>query len=494
MWKVSLLTPVSFRSAGSPSRTEAHNPPLADVCSEVEDRVRLGSPRIWASVLHIIPAEPKRAARFGRTPTSTHLTPLGTQTNRVVLVRDLRVVPSLVGCLFCLYKSCVRPSRYCRLEETIRLLGLSNRLHTLGIPFKHIHKNIEQNGDRCSNQNVPDPYCWRRYRRLSYSMTIPQSERPNTPATLQMLTQGQAIALRGPQREIVVLEKSRMNKEVGALLSLQPNAQKIVEQWGLGDIIQKAKPTAERQFRILDTKGKIHMKINMDAKKYGADRMVYHRQDLHEALREAALSKDLPGHPASIVTAAKVVSCDCEAGVVTLEDNTTYQGDLVIGADGIHSVIREAILKAGNHELVHPTPTGVSAYRLLVETANLSSINVDPEIFDAKKQATTLMMGHDRRVIMGPARNGDLLGLVGMVPDEHMHEASNSNSWTTPGSLSKLLETYEDFPQWVRDIFAQAPDIALWQLRDIDALPAWVAGRCIIIGDAAHAMLPTQGQ
>ncbi|KAI4725799.1 FAD/NAD(P)-binding domain-containing protein [Aureobasidium sp. EXF-10728] len=303
-----------------------------------------------------------------------------------------------------------------------------------------------------------------------------------------------AIAMRGPQREIVVLEKSRMNKEVGALLSLQPNAQKIIEQWNLKDIIQKAKPTAERQFRILDTKGNIHMNIDMNGKKYGADRMVYHRQDLHAALREAALSTELPGHPASIITAAKVVNCDCEAGVVTLEDNTTYHGDLIIGADGIHSVIREAVLKAGNHELVHPTPTGVSAYRLLVETANLSSINVDSEIFDPKKQATTLMMGHDRRVIMGPARNGDLLGLVGMVPDEHMHETSNANSWTTPGSLPKLLETYHEFPQWIKDIFAQAPDIALWQLRDIDALPAWVAGRCIIIGDAAHAMLPTQGQ
>ena len=307
------------------------------------------------------------------------------------------------------------------------------------------------------------------------------------------LTLEQAIAMRGPQREIIVLEKSRMNKEVGALRSLQPNAQKIVEQWGLGDIIQKAKPTAERQFRILDTKGNIHMNIDMDAKKYGADRMVYHRQDLHSALREAALSTELPGHPATIVTAAKVVGCDCEAGKVTLEDNTSYQGDLIVGADGIHSVIREAVLNAGNHELVHPTPTGVSAYRLLVETANLSSIEVDPALFDPKRQATTLMMGHDRRVIMGPARNGDLLGLVGMVPDEHMHETSDSNSWTTPGSLSKLLETYHDFPQWIRDIFAQAPDIALWQLRDIDALPAWVAGRCIIIGDAAHAMLPTQG-
>ncbi|THX16081.1 FAD/NAD(P)-binding domain-containing protein [Aureobasidium pullulans] len=307
-------------------------------------------------------------------------------------------------------------------------------------------------------------------------------------------TRYQAIAMRGPQREIIVLEKSRMNKEVGALLSLQPNAQKIVEQWNLKDILQRAKPTAERQFRILDTSGKIHMNIDMDGKKYGADRMVYHRQDLHSALREAALSTELPGYPASIVTAAKVVGCDCETGAITLADGTIYQGDLIIGADGIHSVIREAVLKAGNHELVHPAPTGVSAYRLLVETTDLAGLDVDKEVFDHTRQATTLIMGHDRRVIMGPARNGDLLGLVGMVPDEHMHESSNPNSWTTPGDLSKLLQTYNDFPQWIRDIFKQAPDIALWQLRDIDALPTWIAGRCIIIGDAAHAMLPTQGQ
>lgn len=302
-------------------------------------------------------------------------------------------------------------------------------------------------------------------------------------------TRYQAIAMRGPQREIIVLEKSRMNKEVGALLSLQPNAQKIVEQWNLKDILQRAKPTAERQFRILDTSGKIHMNIDMDGKKYGADRMVYHRQDLHSALRDAALSTELPGYPASIVTAAKVVSCNCETGTITLEDNTTYQGDLIVGADGIHSVVREAVLKAGNHELVHPAPTGVSAYRLLVETTNLAGLDVDKEVFDHTRQATTLIMGHDRRVIMGPARNGDLLGLVGMVPDEHMHESSNPNSWTTPGDLPKLLETYHDFPQWIRDIFKQAPDIALWQLRDIDALPTWIAGRCIIIGDAAHGTL-----
>lgn len=285
-----------------------------------------------------------------------------------------------------------------------------------------------------------------------------------------------------------------MNKEVGALLSLQPNAQKIVEGWNLKEIIMKAQPMAERVFRILDTSGKVHMNIDMDGKKYGADRMVYHRQDLHAALREAALSTELPGHPAQIITAAKVTACDCEAGKVTLEDGIVHQGDLVVGADGIHSVVRDAVLAAAGEKKVDPQPTGVSAYRLLVNINNLSGLDVDPNVFDPRRQATTLMMGHDRRVIMGPARNGETLGLVALVPDEHMHENSTSNSWTTPGSLPKLLDTYHDFPQWIRDIFQQAPDIALWQLRDIDALPTWVQGRTVIIGDAAHAMLPTQGQ
>ncbi|KAF1347496.1 hypothetical protein BDV97DRAFT_299425, partial [Delphinella strobiligena] len=168
--------------------------------------------------------------------------------------------------------------------------------------------------------------------------------------------------------------------------------------------------------------------------------------------------------------------------------------DLLIGADGIHSVMRDAVVESVGDPCTQPLPTGISAYRLHVDAENIVDLDVSSDIFDVRQQATTLMMGHDRRVMLGPARVGKMLGLVAMVPDEHMSEDSTNSSWTTPGSLPKLLETFKDFPEWIRSIFKQAPDISLWLLRDINPLPTWVKGRTIIIGDAAHAMLPTQGQ
>lgn len=55
---------------------------------------------------------------------------------------------------------------------------------------------------------------------------------------------------------------------------------------------------------------------------------------MHNALRDYALKEDLPGAPAKVVTSAKVVSVDCENGVVKTEEGQEYKGDLVIGADG----------------------------------------------------------------------------------------------------------------------------------------------------------------
>jgi hypothetical protein len=60
--------------------------------------------------------------------------------------------------------------------------------------------------------------------------------------------------------------------------------------------------------------------------------------------------------------------------------------------------------------------------------------------------------------------------------------------------MVSLLESYKDFPDWCKRLFAHAPELGLWQLRDLDPLETWTKGRTIIIGDASHAMLPTQGQ
>ncbi|KAH9907543.1 hypothetical protein F4778DRAFT_769022 [Xylariomycetidae sp. FL2044] len=300
-----------------------------------------------------------------------------------------------------------------------------------------------------------------------------------------------AIALRAPNRHITVLERSRMHREVGALISLQPNATKIVSQrWNLDPFLAQAEPMADRAFRMFDTGGALVREIRLDPAMFGADRVMYHRQDLHQGLRDAAVRKDLAGAPVEVRTASAVVDVDAEAGIVVLEGGGKLQADLVVGADGIHSVVRTAILG----ERRDAVPTGISAYRMLVPTESLEKISLPDKLLDRADPSTTMVMGHDKRVIMGPGRGGKVVGIVALVPDEKMNEKSSTDSWVEPGSKDKLLGSYADFPDWLRAIFDQAPDIALWQLRDIDPLPRWSKGRTILVGDAAHAMLPTQGQ
>jgi salicylate hydroxylase len=299
-----------------------------------------------------------------------------------------------------------------------------------------------------------------------------------------------AIALRGPSRDVLVLEKSQMLREVGALLSLQPNASKIVTSWGLDEFLEACEPVVDEGFRIMDTDGKVLNEISTSARAFGADRVIYHRQDLHSALKAAATSHTRPGTPVRLRTGCPVRKVDTLAGKVELASGEVVDGDLIIGADGIRSVVRDSVLESS----VQSVPTGLCAYRLLIPTANLKNLDVSKEVFDPERAISTMVVGHGSRIIMGPGRGKKMFGLTALVPDDKMNELTPEDVWTAEGSRKSLQESFAEFPAWVHSLFDAAPDVGLWQLRDIPSLPHWARGRTILIGDAAHAMLPTQGQ
>ncbi|KAI8301180.1 ABC transporter [Colletotrichum sp. SAR11_59] len=236
-----------------------------------------------------------------------------------------------------------------------------------------------------------------------------------------------AIALRGPNRHITVLEQSHLNKEIGATISI------VEKEWGLEGSLAKKGSMADKAFRIYDTDGKLHAEIPFHLKKnYGAERMVYHSKSV---LRQAVIGKEAPA-----------------------------------------------------------IPTGLSAYRLIIDSSELEQDKDFTSVIDPKESITTMIMGHDRRIIMGPARNGSIYSIVAMVPDDQMQENAEGKSWTTKGDPEKLRETFKVFPPWARAVFKNCTEVGLWQLRDLDPLKTWHRGRTIIIGDASHPMLPTQGQ
>jgi salicylate hydroxylase len=180
--------------------------------------------------------------------------------------------------------------------------------------------------------------------------------------------------------------------------------------------------------------------------------------------------------------------CRYEPSKGDLADHKSYDR---VAADGIHSAIRKSLL--GD---ITPRPTGLSAYRLTIPTEKLE--RETPEFckkMDPRQPFTSMMMAHSCRLIMGPAREGSVWSIVGLVPDDRMNEDVDSKqSWVSTGDLNRMLETFVEFPEWMRDVFKQTDDLGLWQLRDLDPLTTWTKGKVILIGDAAHSMLPTQGQ
>lgn len=146
-----------------------------------------------------------------------------------------------------------------------------------------------------------------------------------------------AIALRGPNRHVTVLEQSTLNKEIGALISLQPNASRIVESiWGLKEELEEAQAIVDEGFRVYNTDGQLVNAVPLLLKtKYGANRLCFHRRDLHDALKKAAVSPQRKGEPVRVRVASRVVDCDPMKGTVMLEDGEIVSGDLVIGADGM---------------------------------------------------------------------------------------------------------------------------------------------------------------
>ncbi|KAJ5536257.1 hypothetical protein N7513_009443 [Penicillium frequentans] len=303
-----------------------------------------------------------------------------------------------------------------------------------------------------------------------------------------------AIALRAPNRQIIVLEQSRLNREIGALISLQPNASRIMETtWGLGAEMEEARGMVDEGLRIFDTDGSLVNEIPLLSKtEYGGSRIIYHRNDLHEALKSAATSSHRTGEPATIRVSSRVVSCDPSEGKVTLENGEVLTADVIIGADGIHSVLRKSVIEDEPAAM----PTGSSAYRLMIPSEVLEE--QEPQFctkINPRDPYTSMIVGHSCRLVMGPGRRGDMYGVVAMVPDERMNEdPSLRQSWVSEGSMSKLFDTFAEFPSWLTSIFKHSPDLGLWQLRDMDPLSTWHHGRVFLIGDAAHPMLPTQGQ
>lgn len=192
------------------------------------------------------------------------------------------------------------------------------------------------------------------------------------------------------------------------------------------------------------------------------------------------------GQPVELHLSNPVIDVDSERATITLKDGTVITGDVVIGADGVHSMSRSKI-PGGD---VKVFGSGKSAFRFLI--SRQAALD-DPATrrFAERDGELIIWYGSDRRVVMYPTSNNSLLNFVCIHPES---ESEGGDDWNTNANKSMLLRVYKDFhPDCIALVGKADPEsLKVWKLLDMSILPTWVNGHLALLGDAAHPFLPHQ--
>lgn len=134
--------------------------------------------------------------------------------------------------------------------------------------------------------------------------------------------------------------------------------------------------------------------------------------------------------------------------------------------------------------------TAQNCFRFLIPTAN---VQANPVTADFMKSVATdgleSFSSNDRRMVIYPCRNGELLNVVAIHPASESSDVGKS-SWLTTGSIEELQHVYRDFGPHLRELCAMAEDLKLWELSSRAPPPTFVKGKLVLVGDAAHPTLP----
>ncbi|KAI0131931.1 putative salicylate hydroxylase [Xylariales sp. AK1849] len=302
-----------------------------------------------------------------------------------------------------------------------------------------------------------------------------------------------AIQLRRAGHKVTVYEQSQFSNEVGAAIHLAPNSTRILLQLGFDP--QRANCVRNDISTLMD--GKTRQKLTWTPldhipKLYGWPWFLIHRVDLHNELKRLAFGPDGSGIPGVLRTSSRVTGVDCEFPTLTFVDGTIVTPDIVIGADGVHTVLLQSV--AGSESVAKPT--GFAAYRWLVRMETLQN-DADCKwlVDDPRTLMVTFTSDDKKRLAVYPCRNKTLMNFVAIHPEKLGEEGKED--WNISANLQGLLEEYAHFHPEVLSFCKHAEDLndlKLWRLLYRSPIRPWTKSFVCLVGDAVHPMLPHQGQ
>lgn len=277
--------------------------------------------------------------------------------------------------------------------------------------------------------------------------------------------------------DVSIFEQAAQLQEVGAGLQLSANASRVLFWLGLGDqLSQLGSLPIDKDIRLWNSGASWKVPgTGADSEQfYGAPFLAVHRADLQNALSAAVRALK----PDCIQLSSRCVGVS-QTDRVALEfaDGCSVAADCLIGADGVHSIVRSSL-----HQDSYPEFTGMVAWRGVVETSRL-----DMESFGS---ASSNWIGPGCHVITYPLRGGSLLNFVGIARrSEWVQE-----NWALAGSQEELLSDFEGWHEHIQSIIHEIPQPLKWAMMKRKPLASWSRGRVTLLGDACHATLPFLGQ
>jgi 2-polyprenyl-6-methoxyphenol hydroxylase-like FAD-dependent oxidoreductase len=283
-----------------------------------------------------------------------------------------------------------------------------------------------------------------------------------------------AATLRQAGLAVNVYEQAHQFGRIGAGIQMLPNSMKVLRGIGVEARLRERSFAPYSHLNRVGDTGEIMRELPMPEELYGAPFLCMHRAELHEAL--TAVVPDRFVH-----LNKQLVALEQNGGPVTLSfaDGTTATADAVIGADGVHSLVRDIIIGPDK-----PLHRGRIAYRAVFKSSLMPK-----EISVSRVK----WWGEDRHIVIYyTTKDRSEVYFVTSVPEPA--DWMTKESWSATGDVSELRAAYASFHPEVRMVLDACPDCHKWAILERDPLPTWSQGRVVLIGDACHPMTPYMAQ